>query len=265
MSRRSALAKARERYESIGYSISRHTGTPYPCESADLRELRDPYGLLPYLGPRAPLADTARLLESKRGRAPRHEARSALQRLRRLHDISQSGEWYADLPFKIFGDIDVALFDGELSTMIHMRWVTDDMAPDMAHLIAWTCSPQYHSHPSWGGERICISLNARALLVQHTMEHLVGTLTHECTVRIPPLSKGSNPSFEHRRLTPWWMSIQHAYLQLHCGMGDDPGNEHGPNFVRACEAVGRTLVEYAGFEVDSCAGMDELANKGRRS
>ena len=54
------------------------------------------------------------------------------------------------------------------------------------------------------------------------------------------------------------MDTQHAWLQLHCGMGDDPGNEHGPNFVRACEAVARTLSEYTGLKTSICAGMDEF-------
>ena len=133
MSRPSAQNRAHERYESIRHSISRHTGTLYPCSSTDLRELTDPNGLLPYLGPRISVNDAARLLESQHSQPVHFKAYSALRHLRRLHELSRSDDWYPDLPFKIFGDIDDGLFGGELRAMIHMRWVTDEEIPDMAH------------------------------------------------------------------------------------------------------------------------------------
>ena len=182
MSHPSAQNRASERYQSIRQSISRRTGTSYTCSSTDLRELTDPNGLLPYLGPRISVRDAARMLESQHSQPLHFKAYSALRHLRRLHELSRSDDWHSDLPFKIFGDIDDGLFGGELRAMIHMRWVTDEEIPDMAHLAAWTSTPLFHAHPSWGGERVCISLNARVLLLKGTMKELVGILVHECVV-----------------------------------------------------------------------------------
>lgn len=175
-------SKAHERYESRNLPISRHTGTPYPCKSSDLHELQNRHGTLADLDPRISIRDAARLLESKHSKSPNSKAHSALRRLRRLHDIKQSGEWYADVPFKIFGDIDEGLFDGDMRAKIHRRWVTDNMAPDMAHRAAWTSQPLGRSHPSWWGERVCVSLNARKLLLEGALYTFVGVVVQECVV-----------------------------------------------------------------------------------
>ena len=55
-------------------------------------------------------------------RPPTDKAQAALRRLRGLHSLAESGEWYADLLYKIFADCDVGLFGGRLMGMVYLTY-----------------------------------------------------------------------------------------------------------------------------------------------
>ena len=63
-----------------------------------------------------------RKLQEMHSRPPSEVASAALRRLRGLHSLAESGQWWADLPFKIFADCDVGLFGGRLKGMVYLKW-----------------------------------------------------------------------------------------------------------------------------------------------
>ena len=60
-------------------------------------------------------------------RPPTEKARAALRRLSSLHSLAESGEWYADLLYKIFADCDVGLFGGRLMGMVYVTYFHPDV------------------------------------------------------------------------------------------------------------------------------------------
>ena len=60
-------------------------------------------------------------------RPPTEKARAALRRLSGLHSLAESGEWYADLLYKIFADCDVGLFGGRLMGQVYLTYFHPDV------------------------------------------------------------------------------------------------------------------------------------------
>ena len=204
-----------QRYESVHGPISSRRGTPYDCNGEYVRLIWEKQG--PYREPGSKISlDRAALeLERHDKHQPTKEALEALQHLRQLHTISQHGGWYADLPFKIFEDLDKGLFGGTLGGRIHLRWLTEFSSLHDARMDAWT-SPSLSK-----SERVGISLNARALLLERTtLESLVGILVHECVVSFkdtifPKLIElSANSGSRCARSMPTWRSAVGAAIQV---------------------------------------------------
>lgn len=112
----------RERYESIRTRPSSRSGTNYPCHDSHLRNLTDPYAPFAREYIRTVLPTAVHRLQEIHSRAPSEAAHAALRRLRDLHSLAESGQWWADIPFKIFADCDVGLFAGRLRGMVYLTW-----------------------------------------------------------------------------------------------------------------------------------------------
>ena len=126
MPRPSRGVSKRERYDSIEMRPSSQSGTYYPCHSSYLRNLIDPDApfarVIDLTTTTYPFPYATRKLQDLHNRPPSEKAHAALRRLHDLDSLIQSGEWFADLPFKIFADCDVGLFDERLKGMVFLEW-----------------------------------------------------------------------------------------------------------------------------------------------
>ena len=202
MPRRSHHVSRGERYETTNLALSFQRGTRYPCQEYDLRNLDNP------TAPMARLFDNSfdfhyalRKLQALHQRPPSDIAFAALRRLERLHSLEESGQWWADLPFKIFADCDIGLFNGRLRGMVFLQWFDPREEPENQHLEALTSTPQYSNDQYWGGPRIRIALNRDALLLRGSLSKVVDAVVHE---------------------------MIHVWFNLLTPYGDDPdGHNHG--------------------------------------
>lgn len=119
------------------------------------------------------------------GKTVSRRQRSALSRLiKYLGRLQICGRWSADIIFKIFRDVDVALFGRTLSGNVSMGWKTEDSTPGMKSIPAVT-----YGLSDWNkgrGQRVHIALNGNMCLLdaRRTLEEVVDVLLHEMIVSL---------------------------------------------------------------------------------
>ena len=152
-----------------------------------------------------------RLFQPEDDPAPEREA--ARQRYRQA---MQNPHWSSDMPIKMFNDIDILLFRGDLRRRVNVKWdsfraISICQQPDQ--ILGFTMPPNTSHAP-----RVKIRLNTDQDWARLGKRALLGTLAHE---------------------------MLHAYFFIHCGVsgyhdlvtvpGMDSG--HGFYFTRAAELM----------------------------
>lgn len=184
--------KSLQRWESLWEQDTPLTGTNYPTRTSILADLADEDGPLlrpvPNVSFHTAVRHLVSLHDSHRPLSPAQAA--AVARLRTLHALNSSGEWFADLPCKIFTDLDTLLFGSKLRGNVCVRYCTIKSNPETAEDSAGVSAPgEYMTTAGHLSRRLFLTINADRLIIdgRRTLKDLVGALVHEMTVSLAPI------------------------------------------------------------------------------
>jgi len=183
-----STSQSQARFDSISIFPDAYRGTDYPSNPRFICMLEYSESIFSKPISYITVEAAVRQLQSLYGpgKTISRRRRSALSRLTKyLGRLQISGRWSADVIFKIFHDLDVALFGRILCRNVSMGWKTEDSTPGMKTIPAVT-----YGLSGWNkgrGQRVHIALNGNMCLLdaRRTLKDVVDVLLHEMIVSLP--------------------------------------------------------------------------------
>ena len=217
--------------------ISVSTGTPYPCNQADIdfhqRGVFKKSGSYPFVGCRVATKEV--LWQNDERRPTTQDEEAALDRLWSIFQSVQD-EWsiLPDLAIKAFADLDLVFFGGRLRGCAAVQWVEDEFFRDNAEpfTVRGQCSRAEDDGSRISVEGRChIRLNASIIFRRawerpgqaEPWQQMIGTLLHEMChayeyVRSPRDKEPDDGSKGHGRLFCTRISVVHKRALRMLGM-----------------------------------------------